>query len=177
MALAGDCGRQPEPKHMRDGGLPMAYCDPKPLPELTPDFIEHFNQSIDRRSANECWDWLKGKECGYGRIRYGERRILSHRVAYYIAYGVDPGSLDVCHVCDRPPCCNPAHLTLGEHADNMHDMGRKGRCIKKLSNGQVSDMRTLYDDFGYSQASLSRIFGVSDGLVSLIVRRRKRIYA
>lgn len=39
--------------------------------------------------------------------------------------GVIPERMLVCHTCDSPPCCNPQHLFLGTHDDNMRGAWQK----------------------------------------------------
>lgn len=48
-------------------------------------------------------------------------------MAYESSTGDVPAGLLVCHHCDNPPCCNPAHLFLGTYQDNVDDMMSKGR--------------------------------------------------
>lgn len=64
---------------------------------------------------------------GYGRLGFGGRRWLAHRLAWYLSRGEDPGERIVCHRCDTPACVNPAHLFLGTQLDNVRDMIAKGR--------------------------------------------------
>jgi hypothetical protein len=64
---------------------------------------------------------------GYGQLSHRNKRVLAHRVAFGIAQGVISPGLDVCHRCDNPPCCNPAHLFFGTRSDNMTDCANKGR--------------------------------------------------
>lgn len=64
---------------------------------------------------------------GYGNILHRGKVMLTHRVAYELAHGVELEGMVVCHKCDNPPCINPEHLFLGTHADNVHDKMEKGR--------------------------------------------------
>lgn len=84
----------------------------------------------------ECWEWQGTRlPSGYGRIGIAGKgqgvTDLTHRVAYRIANGEIPPGMEVCHTCDNPPCCNPDHLFLGTHADNMRDMSAKGRAHRQ----------------------------------------------
>jgi hypothetical protein len=78
-----------------------------------------------------CWEWTGSKDAhGYGRLNIKSRSassLLAHRIAYEVANGPIPAGAAVCHSCDNPPCCNPAHLWLGSQSDNLRDASAKGR--------------------------------------------------
>jgi hypothetical protein len=84
---------------------------------------------VDRqRAPTDCWPWTGYTNTrGYGVIRINRRTVLAHRIAYQVERGPIPDGLFVCHHCDNPPCCNPAHLFLGTQTENMRDMISKGR--------------------------------------------------
>jgi hypothetical protein len=88
-----------------------------------------FWQNVDQSAGPEaCWPWTGSrKDSGYGRLCFDRHQQNAHRVAYQLATGHDPGDLIVCHSCDNPPCCNPAHLWVGTHGDNARDKVAKGR--------------------------------------------------
>lgn len=64
---------------------------------------------------------------GYGLAFWEGTQDYAHRVAYKMFRGGIPKGLWVCHTCDNPPCCNPAHLFLGTPKENVEDAQRKGR--------------------------------------------------
>lgn len=85
---------------------------------------------VDRSGGPDaCWPWTGSTfHSGYGQShRLGE--VLAHRVAWTATNGSIPkeGKNCVCHHCDNKVCCNPAHLFLGSHKDNVADRDAKGR--------------------------------------------------
>lgn len=111
---------------------------------------------------DECWEWQAAKDGhGYGAISAdGARRTLqAHRVSYELANGLIPAGMHVLHRCDNPSCVNPGHLFTGTHADNMRDMGAKGRLThrKKLT---VDEVRAICEPTGSTRA-IARKVGVS----------------
>jgi hypothetical protein len=94
---------------------------------------QRFWEKVDRRGPDECWEWLAStikKRGGYGQFgiqRDGRNiNVYAHRFAYELTHGTIPVGL-LRHSCDNPPCCNPAHLIPGSHADNTDDMMARGR--------------------------------------------------
>jgi hypothetical protein len=73
---------------------------------------------------NACWEWQGSRHPdGYGQL--DGKRV--HRLVYEFLVEPIPEGMMVCHKCDNPPCCNPAHLFLGTAKDNADDMVAKGR--------------------------------------------------
>lgn len=77
--------------------------------------------------------------------------MQSCKVAFEIAKG-ERGKLWVLHICDRPPCCNPAHLYLGTSKNNIDDCKNRGRRPRvvwfpaaKLKRDDVVEIRDLLD--------------------------------
>ena len=88
------------------------------------------NGPVIRPELGPCWVWTANRlPSGYGRFwpNASEGKIGAHRFSFLLAFGVDPGDLDVCHRCDNPPCVRPDHLFLGTATDNGADMVAKGR--------------------------------------------------
>lgn len=98
---------------------------------LTPEKIAAFLAQVAVGDPDECWEWQGSRSnLGYGAVAVrgtGYGPTGAHRVAYGIANGGIPDGMYVCHSCDNPPCCNPNHLFVGTHRDNMRDMDEKGR--------------------------------------------------
>ncbi len=110
-----------------------------------------------RKTDAGCWEW----EGSRNRQGYGEcKGKPAHRVAWAITNGEIPAGMLVCHRCDNPPCCNPAHLFLGTPADNQADAARKGRKDQKLSRGAVAEIRALAAR-GIPHKNIAQMYGIS----------------
>ncbi len=89
-----------------------------------------WNNVLNYNQPGKCWEWRGYRNYkGYGRCRIkGTKLRRAHRVAWMLANGSEPPpTLFVCHKCDNPPCCNPEHLFLGNHRENMADKVEKAR--------------------------------------------------
>lgn len=86
-------------------------------------------EKVDTSSGdNACWPWQGSRNRqGYGTLNISGRNHMAHRLVYETLVGGIPLGEIVCHHCDNPCCCNPAHLFTGTHVDNFRDMVRKNR--------------------------------------------------
>lgn len=143
-------------------------------------FTSHVDTSA---GAKACWPWVGPRNAkNYGVCCLTHRNnLLAHRVAFAIATGQTLTRRLVCHSCDNPPCCNPAHLWLGNHQTNADDMVSKGRAPRplgerhhsaKLTPAKVRTIRARYAAGGISTPKLGREYGVSHQVIHRIISRK-----
>lgn len=94
--------------------------------------LEKFWNYVLKGLPDECWPWTKAQQ-RYGKVGIGNpiQQWQTHRLAYTLAVGPIPEGMCVCHSCDHPICCNPAHLFLGTVEDNIADMVSKNRSSRQ----------------------------------------------
>lgn len=68
-------------------------------------------ESAHAHSGLPCWLWTAAPgPDGYGRFRYGRRKVSAHRLVYEIMIGPIPPGLQLDHLCRTRLCVNPWHL-------------------------------------------------------------------
>jgi hypothetical protein len=143
--------------------------------DATSAYRARFWARIHVRGPDDCWEWTRALSHGYGHCSWADGKVRqAHRIAYALTLG-DPGAIHVCHHCDNPPCCNPAHLFLGTDADNVRDMHAKGRYVngfKRLTEDDVRAIRAAIAA-GETQRAVGERHGISHGQVQNIIHRRQ----
>ena len=154
---------------------------------------QNFWARVHIGKPHECWEWQGAKtSSGYGNLSWHGLHVQAHRVAYFLTNGgiALPTNFRqdgvakryrrfVLHKCDNRRCCNPEHLFLGSMRANQLDAYIKGRKVQprsqhanaKLTTTQVVAIRRRYDAGENTQQQLAAKFGVSQRVISLIVRR------
>ena len=149
-------------------------------------WLAKFAARVDRSAGPDaCWPWTGCRQPkGYGHFYPAWRvNLYAHRVAWEIANGAPvPAGQHVMHSCDNPSCCNPAHLSVGTHSDNMRDMVSKGRAARKAPAGEAHhnaklDVETVAEivrmaKAGVSQRDIAKRFGVVRGTVQHVLKGR-----
>ena len=145
------------------------------------EWAERFLANLPDAGPDECWEWMGWRAPdGYGRFGVAGDRWRAHRLSFLLHHGDLPSGAFICHRCDNPPCCNPAHLYAGGPATNVQDMVERNRLVNlageasgasRITKEQVRQIRDLAE-LGVYQRDIARRFGISQSQVSNIVTRK-----
>ena len=158
---------------------------------IAEDVAARFWAKVDKQDPDACWEWQAYTRTGYGQfyVNRNRRHIQAHRLSWMFAFGSIPKGLYVCHHCDNRACVNPTHLFLGSHSDNTRDAYHKGRLFplaelgfhckageqhhnSKLTDGEVLDIRRLYNAGGTTYRSLAEHYNVTHSCIQGIINRK-----
>lgn len=66
-----------------------------------------------------CWQWTASTNPkGYGKISFGGRTEVAHRLAYADRFGKLPSHVELDHLCKNRRCVNPAHHEPVDRVEN-----------------------------------------------------------
>jgi hypothetical protein len=149
------------------------------------EFTSVFNERLIPDNATGCLNWVrrdKGARYGYCWNPIKKKHTSTHRTAMELHLGRPLSTTEhVLHKCDNGFCCNPEHLFIGNHKENMIDMARKGRTgvligeqntQSKLTEKQVMEILTKYKPWKYGTPRLAKEYGVTQGVIMAIVSGR-----
>lgn len=123
-------------------------------------FVWHLmSQCSIKKKPDSCWEWRGKYSGGYGYYFHKGKKYSMHRLMYQLWYGQIPKGMVIRHMCHNPQCCNPNHLKVGTHQQNMDDMKKAGRqgTASKLTPAQKRKIK--YSPL--SQRQLAKIYKVS----------------
>jgi predicted DNA-binding protein YlxM (UPF0122 family) len=111
------------------------------------NIIARINKNIIL-NQNGCLEWTKSPNIKYGMISYRGVGIFIHIFTWCIFNNRTKNKGEVIrHICDNKRCCNPYHLLIGSHSDNMKDRKILGEDVQgsKLTNKDVENIIKLFD--------------------------------
>lgn len=134
-----------------------------------------FWDRVSQLGPFSCWNWLGYKRVtGHGQVKVYGKNEDTHRYAYRLTKGEIPEGLVVRHKCDNPSCCNPNHLEVGTHQDNVADRVLRNRSAVGVSNGnsklnpdKIRDIRTRLLD-GQTKTQVAKIYMVDPSCIKSI---------
>jgi len=137
-------------------------------------------EMVEMRSIPEpntgCWLWLGALNTEF----YAKKtKTLIARSVLELNLGRRLTRREVTrHICDNPPCVNPAHLIVGTDADNSMDRTIRGRVARGSTAGNVKLKEADIPEIiarcsaGASLVSVAHDYGITANTITNIMKGR-----
>ena len=139
---------------------------------------------------NSCQNWTGAKnnkeKNAYGvvciQIDNKKEVLRAHAISFKYYYPKENVNYSInnmiLHSCGNSLCCNPTHLRLGTHRENMadrklHNLIDKERnqpMKRKLNEKEVIEIRNIYANKQLNMQELADKYGVSYQMISFTIR-------
>lgn len=118
-----------------------------------------------------CWEYT-----GYYNVKrrtpyysYGGMKVIPYRLVWELFNGEPiPKDQMILHKCDNRKCCNPSHMSLGNHQENIDDMKERER--HGLPHHTVRAIRKVAES-GMPHTAIAKQFGTSRRNITAIVNK------
>lgn len=115
---------------------------------------------------------------GYPRVKHGARMWRLNRLIYTYVYGKLAADEVIGHKCNNKGCINPNHLYKTTASENSTHAAADGlyktkeqHPKAKITSEIADEIRDLYSFGTCSQQFLADKFGISQSVVSAIIRK------
>lgn len=152
------------------------------------DVFKHIDMT---GGEDACWPWqltpgatsydmktgqksMKSKPRPYFTVQ--GRKYMATRLVYELVHGVElQVSQFILHQCDNSLCCNPKHMRLGSHEENMAEMVQRDR--HGLPHETVKRIRVALMQKKLTQQEIADLTGVSRATIGRIARDELHTHA
>ena len=128
------------------------------------DILKRVYAKLDIDEDTLCWRYTGGTNGrGYGRICHKGKMYGVHRLIFEVFHGPIPKGKEIHHTCGVRHCCNPAHLELVSHRENVARIGRydKLRWVRLQDLIAVNFELNLFGETRITSTELRLIWGKS----------------
>lgn len=94
-------------------------------------YAERFWSKVLICPEHSCWEWLEGKQYGYGVCYYERWPYRAHRIALMLSGVKIPEGMVVDHKCRNKGCVNPNHLRVVTPKVNVTENSLSAAAINK----------------------------------------------
>lgn len=128
-----------------------------------------FKRLTNLDKPEECWEYT-GYYNAHRRTPYYSyqgRKVIPYRLVWELFKGEPiPEGKMILHKCDNRKCCNPRHMSVGDHQENIDDMKERER--HGLPHHTVRAIRKVAES-GMPHSAIAKQYGTSRRNITAIV--------